>query len=104
MWHEFAHQIDMLDRSVNGTPPLEDRAMRRQWHDVMSAEYEQLVEDAEVGRATLLDTYGAESEAEFFAVATECFFDCPVELREQHPKLYELLRGYYGQDTAARFD
>ena len=36
VWHEFAHQIDMLDRSVNGTPPLEDRSMRRQWHDVMT--------------------------------------------------------------------
>ena len=46
----------------------------------MTAEYEQLVDDAEEGRATLLDTYGAENEAEFFAVATECFFDCPVEL------------------------
>jgi Mlc titration factor MtfA (ptsG expression regulator) len=104
VWHEFAHQIDMLDRSTNGTPPLEDSRMRREWHDVMSAEYERLVEDAEEGRATLLDTYGAESEAEFFAVATECFFDCPVELREQHPRLYELLRSYYRQDTAARFD
>ena len=49
-----------------------------------------------------MDTYGADSEAEFFAVATECFFDCPVELREEHPRLYELLRGYYRQDPAAR--
>jgi MtfA peptidase len=102
VWHEFAHQIDMLDRSTNGTPPLADRKERRRWHDVMTAEYEQLVEDAEVGRATLLDTYGASSEAEFFAVATECFFDCPVELREGHPRLYELLRDYYRQDPAAR--
>jgi Mlc titration factor MtfA (ptsG expression regulator) len=104
VWHEFAHQIDMLDRSTNGTPPLEDRSMRRQWHDVMTAEYQQLIEDAEEGRATLLDSYGAESEAEFFAVATECFFDCPLELRQQHPSLYELLRGYYRQDPAARMD
>jgi Mlc titration factor MtfA (ptsG expression regulator) len=102
VWHEFAHQIDMLDRSTNGTPPLADPHQRRRWHDVMTAEYEQLITDAEAGHATLLDTYGADSEAEFFAVATECFFDCPVELRDEHPRLYELLRGYYRQDPAAR--
>lgn len=102
IWHEFAHQIDMLDRSVNGTPPLESRAERQQWHDVMTAEFEQLQRDAHNGRATVLDTYGAESEAEFFAVATECFFDAPVELREKHPRLYDLLAGYYRQDPAQR--
>jgi MtfA peptidase len=102
VWHEFAHQIDMLDRSNNGTPPLADREQRRRWHDVMTAEYEQLVADARQGRATLLDTYGAESEAEFFAVASECFFDLPVELRQEHPGLYKLLAEYYRQDPAER--
>ncbi len=102
IWHEFAHQIDMLDRSVNGTPPLETRAAREQWHAVMTAEFERLRRDAHDGRATLLDTYGAESEAEFFAVATECFFDAPVELRQRHPQLYEQLAGYYRQDPASR--
>jgi Mlc titration factor MtfA (ptsG expression regulator) len=104
IWHEFAHQIDMLDRSINGTPPLETRAARQQWHDVMTAEFEQLQRDAHAGRATVLDTYGAESEAEFFAVATECFFDAPAELREEHPRLYELLAGYYRQDPAKRIN
>ncbi len=102
IWHEFAHQIDMLDRSTNGTPPLETREARQQWHDVMTAEFKQLRRDAHDGRATLLDKYGAESEAEFFAVATECFFDAPVELRHRHPRLYELLADYYRQDPAER--
>lgn len=104
VWHEFAHQIDMLDRSTNGTPPLETLRERERWHEVMTAEYEQLIEDAEEGRATLLDTYGAKNEAEFFAVASECFFDCPIDLRDEHPRLYDLLRGYYRQDTAARLE
>lgn len=104
VWHEFAHQIDMLDRSTNGTPPLESLRERERWHEVMTSEYERLIEDAEEGRATLLDTYGAKSEAEFFAVASECFFDCPIDLRDEHPRLYELLRGYYRQDTAARLE
>jgi Mlc titration factor MtfA (ptsG expression regulator) len=51
---------------------------------------------------TLLDTYGAESPAEFFAVATECFFSQPVQLRDRHPQLYEVLRDFYNQDSAAR--
>jgi len=102
IWHEFAHQIDMLDRSTNGTPPLEDQAERLRWHEVMTAEFEQLRSDARNGRATVLDTYGAQNEAEFFAVATECFFDAPVELRDGHPQLYELLKDYYHQDPAAR--
>lgn len=104
VWHEFAHQIDMLDRSINGTPPLASRAARQRWHEVMTAEFEQLRRDAEHGRATVLDTYGAENEAEFFAVATECFFDSPVELREQHGRMYELLREYFRQDPAARIE
>jgi MtfA peptidase len=102
-WHEFAHQLDMLDRSTNGTPPLADPQQRRRWHDVMTSEYEQLIIDAREGRATLLDTYGATNEAEFFAVATECFFDCPILLRSEHPRLYELLGEYYRQDPAARW-
>jgi Mlc titration factor MtfA (ptsG expression regulator) len=102
VWHEFAHQLDMLDRSTNGTPPLEDRQQRHRWHEVMTAEFNRLLDDMDEGKETVLDPYGAKNEAEFFAVATECFFDNPVELAEQHPRLYELLRGYYRQDTAAR--
>jgi Mlc titration factor MtfA (ptsG expression regulator) len=104
VWHEFAHQVDMLDRSINGTPPLATRDQRQRWHEVMTAEFEQLRRDAQRRRATLLDKYGADSEAEFFAVASECFFDCPLELRDEHPRLYELLRDYYRQDPAARME
>ena len=77
-------------------------AVARRWHEVMTAEYTRLIEASAHGRATLLDQYGATSEAEFFAVATECFFDRPVPLRDQHPRLYELLKEYYHQDPARR--
>ena len=40
---------------------------------------------------------------QFFAVATECFFDRPAEMERRHPELYDLLRTYYRQDPAARF-
>jgi Mlc titration factor MtfA (ptsG expression regulator) len=102
VYHEFAHQLDMLDGVVDGTPPLRDRVQARRWREVMTREYQRLVNESERGRATLLDEYGATDEGEFFAVATECFFDQPVALRRRHPALYDLLRDYYRQDPAAR--
>jgi Mlc titration factor MtfA (ptsG expression regulator) len=102
VFHEFAHQLDMLDGVVNGTPPLRDREQARRWKEVMTAEYTRLVEASQRGQATLLDPYGTTNEGEFFAVVTECFFDNPVALRQQHPRLYDLLREYYHQDPAAR--
>jgi MtfA peptidase len=100
--HEFAHQLDFLDGVVDGTPPLKDAAQARRWHDVMTAEYQRLIRESASGQATVLDQYGTTNEAEFFAVATECFFDLPVALKQRHPQLYDLLREYYQQDPAAR--
>ena len=102
--HEFAHEIDFLDGDVDGTPPLSSREQYRTWREVMSAEYERHRRDSEAGRATLLDEYGAQDPVEFFAVATECFFARPVALRKRHPRLYEVLRDCYRQDTAARVE
>jgi len=100
--HEFAHALDMMDGLVNGTPPLKDRRQYLQWHDVMTREYQQLIAHARRGEPTLLDQYGATNVGEFFAVATECFFQRPVELQAFHPRLYEVLKGYYKQDFAQR--
>ena len=102
VFHEFAHQLDMLDGVIDGTPPLGSRAEYQRWQEVMTAEYRQLCEASEHGRATLLDQYGTTNEGEFFAVATECFFDKPAEMARRHPKLYALLRDYYRQDPSAR--
>ncbi len=53
-----------------------------------------------LGRSTVLDQYGTTDPAEFFAVATECFFEKPHALRNRHPELYEELRSFYRQDPA----
>jgi Mlc titration factor MtfA (ptsG expression regulator) len=103
VFHEFAHQLDYLDGLINGTPPLENEEEQREWYEVMTAEYEALIKDTSRGRPTVLDPYGTKDEAEFFAVATECFFDRPVDLLQKHPRLYQLLRAYFGQDPANRF-
>jgi Mlc titration factor MtfA (ptsG expression regulator) len=102
VFHEFAHQLDMLDGVVDGTPPLGSRGAYARWRNVMTAEYRRLCSDTEHGRATLLDKYGTRNEAEFFAVATECFFERATQMRHRHPELYNLLRDYYRQDPADR--
>lgn len=102
VFHEFAHQLDALNGLLDGTPALDGPEQYRRWRQVMTREFQRLRRDEEQGYPTLLDPYGTEDEAEFFAVATECFFETPVEMAARHPALYELLRDYYRQDTARR--
>lgn len=97
--HEFAHKLDMLDGTLDGTPPLADQAQRDRWIEVCTRVY-RAVEIGEGGEA--LRSYAGIDAAEFFAVATEVFFDRPHLLREEHPDLYECLRDFYGQDPATR--
>ena len=99
--HEFAHLLDQQDGSADGAPILEHRSQYVTWARVLSDEYEQLRRDTEQGRTDVLDEYGATNPAEFFAVATECFFEKPIPLRRKHPQLYEELKNYYRQDPAS---
>lgn len=101
VFHEFAHKIDMLDGDADGTPPLPDRAHRLDWANVCSEVYLAL-KDKDPETRRVLDPYGATNEAEFFAVATESFFERPVALQSSLPPLYDLLAGFYRQDPAAR--
>lgn len=96
--HEFAHQLDMEDNAADGAPILPRRSMYVAWARVLSAEYERLRSDAAEGRTTVMDKYGASNPAEFFAVATECFFERPEKLNESHPELYQQLKEFYQQD------
>jgi Mlc titration factor MtfA (ptsG expression regulator) len=99
VFHEFAHKLDMLDDLVDGTPPLSDRTARERWIDVCTAEYRLL----RAGRGGhLLRAYATVNPGEFFAVATEVFFDLPGEMLEQKPDLYGVLRDFYRQDPARR--
>ncbi len=102
VYHEFAHKLDMLDGAADGTPPLADRDQLAEWVAVCSREFLRLSRLAEKGRKTFLDAYGAKNEAEFFAVATETFFDRPLALQGHAPDLYNVLSAYYRQDPAGR--
>jgi hypothetical protein len=102
VYHEFAHKLDMLDGAADGTPSLRDRAEYRDWVQTCSREYLRLKHDAEHGRKSFLNAYGATNEAEFFAVATEQFFDQPSLMIKHAPDLYRVLKEYYRQDPALR--
>jgi Mlc titration factor MtfA (ptsG expression regulator) len=97
--HEFAHQLD-AEESITSVPHLLRRS-RSTLAQTLEQEYLRLQHDAAHGRTTVLDPYGAESPAELFAVATECFFEKPRPLRDRHPKLYDELTRYYRQDPAS---
>jgi len=99
--HEFAHQLDAEDGITDGAPFFPRRAAVMHWQRTLEAEYERFKEEAGRERPPVLDPYGAESPAEFFAVATEAFFENPRGLKEHHLALYEELGRYFRQDPAA---
>ena len=100
VFHEFAHQLDQESPGSPGSPPLRRAADYAGWARTLDAGYEQLVERVEAGRRTFLDDYGATNPAEYFAVATEAFFEKPVPFRRRLPELFERLRDYYGFDPS----
>jgi Mlc titration factor MtfA (ptsG expression regulator) len=102
--HEFAHKIDMRDGIVNGTPRLGDPGAYERWHRVMTDEFDRLQQAIGLGMRTVLRRYGATNPGEFFAVATECFFERSIELREEHPELYDVLSEFYRQEPAERLE
>lgn len=100
VFHEFAHQLDMEDGSSNGAPLLPDDRTYEAWSRVLGHAYAQLQDAVRHHERTLMDPYGGESPAEFFAVATETFFEEPIKLRDDHAELYAQLRDFYLQDPA----
>jgi Mlc titration factor MtfA (ptsG expression regulator) len=99
--HEFAHQLDEESGSANGAPPLQLKSQYTTWARVLTEEFNQLNQDARAHRKSTMDKYGATNPAEFFAVATETFFEKPVQLKSKHPSLYEELKLFYQQDPAS---
>ncbi len=97
VFHEFAHQLDAESGDAQGAPVLPRGVDYANWSRVLGNEYEALINSVEHRNPSLLDKYGATSPAEFFAVATECFFLKPGELQSRHPELYEQLSLYYLQ-------
>jgi Mlc titration factor MtfA (ptsG expression regulator) len=98
--HELAHQLDGEDGVMNGAPVFQRDMSPAAWAQVLRREYDQLLADVD-GEEEVLRAYGAKNPAEFFAVATETFFERPHALRRVHRALYDQLKSYYRQDPAS---
>lgn len=96
--HEFAHQLDQEDGSADGAPILERRSGYSSWAKIFSKEFHELQKKSRKGKRDVMDSYGATNPAEFFAVATESFFEKPRQLQKKHPELYDQLSNYYKVD------
>ncbi|MEO1991274.1 MAG: M90 family metallopeptidase [Pirellulales bacterium] len=98
--HEFAHLVDLFDGVIDGVPLLEGD--RKRWEMAFSRCRNTFENSLENNEPTILDAYAAEGASEFFAVATECFFQDPHRLASHDDELYELLRLAWRQDPKSR--
>jgi Mlc titration factor MtfA (ptsG expression regulator) len=100
IFHEFSHQLDQQDGDFDGTPKLGKTGNYDQWAQVMGEEFLQLRDKVEAFRGSDIDSYGATNEAEFFAVITEYFYTRPMDLKDKHPKLFEIYQDYFKLDPS----
>lgn len=95
--HEFVHLIDKADGKIDGVPQL---LMKNQyalpWLDLIHKKMEQIFE----GKSDI-NPYGATNKIEFFAVASEYFFERPKLLQSKHPELYKRLEKVFRQDMVS---
>ena len=102
--HEFAHKLDMLDGSINGSPALHTNMSPAEWTRVFTQAYADFCARVERAEAVGIDPYGAESPAEFFAVLSEAFFEIPLIVQQRYPQVYEQLTLFYRQDPVRRLE
>lgn len=100
--HEFAHLVDALDGTIDGVPPLPADVDARDWVERLGRCQERFEEALDEGRPVAFDDYAAESPVEFFAVASECFFQDPHRLLRHDADLYALLSACWRQDPRER--
>ena len=94
--HEFVHLIDKMDGSFDGVPEIIlERKYTAQWQQLMHVtitQMKQFVSD--------IPMYGATNTVEFFAVISEYFFQQPLQLKANHPQVYEMLCRIYRTDLS----
>jgi Mlc titration factor MtfA (ptsG expression regulator) len=97
--HEFAHLVDKSDGVIDGLPAVGlDRATIGPWIQLVRRKMEEMRR----GRSDDINAYGLTNEAEFFAVATEYFFERPGVMERRHPELYAMLSRVFNQDLRER--
>lgn len=99
--HEFAHKLDEQSGEMNGLPLLRKSSHYSEWPRVLNDEFTSLKQRAKCGKNSVLDEYGTVSAPEFFAVATESFFEKSKQMKNKLPDLYEQLSRFYDIDPAS---
>ena len=96
--HEFVHLIDKTDDQTDGIP---EAIMKREyiepWLELMHSE----MEDINNNKSDIR-TYATTNQAEFFAVASEYFFERPRLFKRKHPEIYKMLKDCFQQHPAKR--
>jgi len=98
--HEFAHKLDEENEIMDGLPVLRDSSHYAEWAEVLSKEYESFQIRVNRRSNSVIDAYGAESPSEFFAVATESFFEKSLQMKQKLPDLYQQFKKFYNLDPA----
>jgi hypothetical protein len=97
---KFAQALDLAHGTLDGTPKLRERSHYEAWALVMSHHFNGLSGGRKAERG-VMGRHRSLTEAKFFAVATEAFFDRPWLMKEKTPELYEELKRFYGWDPGS---
>ena len=100
--HEFAHKLDMRNGVADGLPPLHSGMKRAEWATALQSAYSDFTRKVSAGEQVTVNSYAAESPAEFFAVLSEYFFECPAVLYAAYPGVYHQFRLFFRQHPLAR--
>ena len=98
--HEFAHLFDKESGEIDGVPPgFEDKSFALPWLEFVKEKTDEIITNQ-----SDINPYGATNRQEFFAVASEYFFERPHLLKKKHPKLYKILTKVFNQDMTNVID
>jgi MtfA peptidase len=92
--HEFTHLLDKADGTTDGVP---EYLLENPYIVPWIARMRETIQHMKSSNRSDIDLYGATSDAEFFAVISEYFFERPEELKSHHPELYSMLEMMFGR-------
>lgn len=95
--HEFVHLFDKADGLIDGNiAHFEGKDFALPWLDFVRVKIKEIHSNE-----SDIDDYGGTKPEEFFAVASEYFFESPHLMKKNHPDLYQALSEIFQQDTAS---
>lgn len=98
--HEFVHLFDKESGTIDGIPPgFEDKSYALPWLDFISHKTNEIV-----ANRSDIDGYATTNRQEFFAVASEYFFERPHLLKKKHPRLYTQLVEVFNQEMTEQLE